>query len=229
MGKRLPAFFYLLFWKKSDVGEYELYHPFIDGPKSLFRGALAESGPDNLDAIEALDAISPELAHASLSFDTDEPPDLIGGRAAMGIDAVMASIEESPKRAVRTDYADAWMEYGRRVSADYSFNFVPNRHVFSVMAEPDGTAILHYSVELDPENFGLETNEDDPSKYYTTLDVSLEATNDEGTLVMSADSPAYLELTREQVDRILLHGRFPESDRLSGAGDGDPTAGRPPC
>ena len=201
-GKALPAFFYLLFYKRGDVGEYELYHPFIDGPPALLRGTFIQSNPDNLDAIEALTQISPELAHASLSFDTGEPPDLIGGRPAMGTGLLLARIEESPKRAVRTDYADAWMQYGRRVSTEYSFNFVPNRHVFSVMAGPEATPIIHYSVELDPESFGLEMNEDDPSKYYTTLDVTFEATNDEGTLVVSTGSSTFVELTPAQTDRV---------------------------
>ena len=99
----------------------------------------------------------------------------------MGTDLFLARIEESPKRAVRTDYADAWMQYGRRVSTEYSFNFVPNRHVFSVMAGPEATPIIHYSVELDPESFGLEMNEDDPSKYYTTLDVTLAELSGQGS------------------------------------------------
>ena len=34
----LPAFFYLLFFKRGDVGEYRLYDPVIDGPQALFDG-----------------------------------------------------------------------------------------------------------------------------------------------------------------------------------------------
>ena len=33
-----PAFFYLLFFKKNDFGEYRLYSPVIDGPQALLTG-----------------------------------------------------------------------------------------------------------------------------------------------------------------------------------------------
>ncbi len=38
ISKGLPNFFYLLFHKPQDVGEYKLYSPTIDGPTSLIRG-----------------------------------------------------------------------------------------------------------------------------------------------------------------------------------------------
>ena len=135
--KGTPAFFYLLFFKREDVGDYRLYHPMIDGPASLLRGVEFLNATDNMLAVEKLEETSVELAHASLSFDTGEPPDYLTGRPAMGIDAMIARIEESPKRAINTDYIDAWTEYGRRVSSDYSFNYVPNRNVFSIMVGPD--------------------------------------------------------------------------------------------
>ncbi len=38
VNKGLPSFFYLMFFKQHDVGEYKLYSPLIDGPISLIRG-----------------------------------------------------------------------------------------------------------------------------------------------------------------------------------------------
>ena len=32
----LPAYFYLLFFRRSDIGEYQLYHPVGDGPTAAF-------------------------------------------------------------------------------------------------------------------------------------------------------------------------------------------------
>ena len=200
-GRGLPAFFYLLFFKRDEVGDYRLYHPLMDGPASLLRGTDVSAATENLVALEKLEAIDAELAHASLSLDAGEPPDFLTGRAAIGVDTLLARIEDSPKRAINTDYIDAWTEYGKRVAAEYSFNFVPNRNLFAVMAGPEATPIVHFSIELDPTSFGLETNEDQ-SKFYTTLDVTVEATRSDGTLVHSSAHSTFIELTPRQVEEI---------------------------
>jgi GWxTD domain-containing protein len=197
----LPGAFYLLFFQRDGVGEFELYHPAGDGPTSLLRGTGFTPGQDDLSAVEQLEGFSPELAHASLSFDAGIPPDFLTGRAALGSDTVLVRIEESPKRAVRTDYLDAFLLYGDRVAADYSFNFVPNRSVFSILAGPGGTANVHYGLELDPESFGLASDEE-KTKFYTTLDVTLEVRTADGALVLANDRSDYLELSPSQVTEV---------------------------
>jgi GWxTD domain-containing protein len=197
----LPSFFYLMFFKKHDFGEYRLYHPMIDGPQALLTASVNTQSGENVEAIETLRQISPELATASLSFDTSEPPDFVGGRPALGTDIMIARIEDSPKRAIRTDYADAWTRYGNRVSAEYSFNFVPSRSSFVVVAEPSGTPLVHYSIEIDPQNFTMETDEKQ-SKFYTTLDVTIEVRSREGVLILANDKEVYLELSPSQVQAI---------------------------
>jgi GWxTD domain-containing protein len=200
----LPGAFYLLFFQRDGVGEFKLYHPIADGPTSLFRVAGLLPGQDDLTAIEKLEGISVDLAHASLSNDAGLPPDYLTGRASLGSDAILVRIEESPKRAIRTDYLDAWLKYGNRVAADYSFNYVSNRSVFYVLEGPSKAAMVHYFLELDPESFGLLTDEDQ-KKYYTTLDVTLEARDAEGRLVLAHDRSDYLELTANQVKEIERH------------------------
>ena len=195
----VPAFFYLLFFKPDEVGDYRLYHPIADGPTSLLRSAVT----DNVAAIEMLEAIDTELAHASLSLDAGEPPDLLTGRAATGVDTLLARIDDSPKRAINTDYVEAWKLYVNRVSAEYSFNFVPNRSLFALMAGPRATPIVHFSIELDPTSFGLETDEEQ-SRFYTTLDVTVEVRSPDALdeLVHSTAHSTFVELTRPQVEAI---------------------------
>ncbi|HXV61559.1 MAG TPA: GWxTD domain-containing protein [Vicinamibacteria bacterium] len=212
--KGLPGAFYLLFFQRDGVGELELYHPVGDGPQQLFRSAsVVLPDTNNLAAVELLEELSPDLAHASLSYDAGQPPDLFTGRASLGTDSVLARIEESPKRAIRTDYLDAWLRYGNRVAADYSFNFVPNRSAFGVLVGPERTAIVHYGIELDPENFGLASDEE-KTKFYTTLDVTVEARNAGGTLVFANERSDFVELSSSQVQAIerfpvAYHDTFP--------------------
>lgn len=201
--KGLPSFFYLVFFKRHDIGEYRLYHPVVDGPQSLVRGQYAQGpGPEgNVTAYETLQRIDAELANASLSFDPSEPGDWTAGRASLGSDLVIARIEDSPRRAIRTDYADAWLRYRDRVTADYSFNFVPSRGIFAITGGPQGTPFVHFAVEIDPQNFTLETDEDQ-TQFYTTLDISVEAVNEDEVTVLAVDRPAYLELSRSQVQEV---------------------------
>jgi GWxTD domain-containing protein len=203
-GRGLPAFFYLLFFKEDEVGDYRLYRPAIDGPVSLLRGADVSAATDNVVAVEKLEQMSSELAHASLSYDAGEPPDYLTARAAIGAEQLLARIEQSATRAINTNYIDAWEQYGHRVAAEYSFNFVPSRHVFATMMSTDvvpATAIVHYSIELDPASFGFETDEAQ-SRFYTTLDVTVEATNAQATLVHSLERSTPIELTPAEVARL---------------------------
>lgn len=195
--KGLPPFFYLLFYKPLDLGEYRLYNPVIDTPGALLRGK-ASLEPQR--AVDALYRISPELARAAITFDATGPANLHDASAVMlGTEMLISRIEDSPKRAVRTDYVDGWLRYGKRVSAEYSFNYVPSRHTFAVLFGPDGTPFLQYAVELDLDNFPVETDEA-RTRYYTTVDVSLEIRSHDGTLVLADEKESYVELSRSQVE-----------------------------
>ena len=199
--KGIPSFFYLLFFKRNAVGEYQLYHPIVDGPQALLTGAQFTPGSDNLAALDALRQVNAELAQASLSFDTSDPADVFAGRASLGTDIMLARIEESPKRAIRTDYADAHLRYGEMVSANYSFNFVPSRSYFAVLYGPQDTPFVHYSIEIDPGNFSLETDEDQ-TKFYTTLDIKLDVKDMEGNLVLANDREVFIEFSQSQIDHV---------------------------
>jgi GWxTD domain-containing protein len=201
VSKGLPNFFYLLFFKQHDVGEYKLYSPTIDGPISLIRGEPGFSN-DSAKAVEMLLDVSTDLAHASLSFDTSDSPNYMTGRPSLGADMVIPRIIDSPKRAVRTDYADAWLRYGKKVSADYSFNFIPSRSIFTTLMGPMGAPFLHYSIEIEPSHFVLETDE---TKYYTTLDVSLEVTDQDGRPVVANEKEVYVELTEGEIQQLDRH------------------------
>jgi len=197
----VPAFFYLLFYKKNGIGEYRLYDPVIDGPQELLTATQYVPGAESTQAVQKLRQMSFELASASLSFDTSEPPDFLTGRPALGTSMMMARIEDSPKRAIRTNYVDGWTRYGNRVSAEYSFNFVPSRTAFSILAEPGGTALVQFDIEIDPENFTLETDEN-KTTYYTTLDITVEARTADGVLVEGTDKEVFIEFTPSQIREV---------------------------
>jgi GWxTD domain-containing protein len=196
----LPAFFHLLFWKRHDVGEYELYSPIADGPLKLIRG-IDRYTNDPMVAIEQLLDISTNLAHASLTFDLTDSADFETGEASLGAELVVGRIADVPRRTVRTDYADAWLRYRDKVSAEYSFNFVPSRSAVAILAGPDATPFVHYRVEFDPSDFSLVKDEDG-TRYFTTLDVSIDVTDGDGRRVVSRDKEIYIELTAEEIRKL---------------------------
>ncbi len=189
----LPSSFNLLFFRRRAVGEYELYNPVLHGPNALMTGHQYTPASDTDETLQVLQRISPDLARASLTLDLGEPVDFVSRRPAFGTDILLSRIEESPKRNVRTDYADAYVRYGNRVSAEYSFRYVPNESAFTVLYGPDSTPFVHFTVELSPENFALSVSEDG-SKYYTTLDVTREVRTIEDKLVLVDEQEVYLEL-----------------------------------
>ena len=196
--RNLPSFFYLLFFKRQDAVQYRLFIPGADVPGDLLRGPARSFPEQNM---EQLVRISPELARAALAVDASEAVDIMGGYVGLGSEAAMARIEASPKFAVRTDYLDAWERYGRRVSADYSFNFVPSADSFAVLSGPDRTSYLHFSIELDLEDLPMDTSRDG-SRSFTTLDASLEVRDREGRLILTDEREAFVQVTKAQLEAI---------------------------
>lgn len=199
-GKGLPAFFYLLFFKRSDIGEYRLYSPAADGPTALMPGSFSpNAGP--MQAIETLLQISPELARASLTVDTSESADFQTGRPSLGAAMTVARIEQSPLRAVRTDYANAWLNYKDMVSTEYSFNFVPSRSNFAVLIGADRTAMVQLHVEIEPQHFSLATDESQ-SRFYTTLEVSIDVRDADSRQVVAIDKEVFVELSPSEMTQV---------------------------
>ncbi len=209
---RLPARFNLLFFKEHDIGDYELYHPFADGPEALLHDGFNLRTNQNL-ALDRIELISVDLAKATLTIDLSEPtssmfsarntidPSLLQVRPSMSVERNLADIEEYPMKKVNTDYLQGYLRYGDRVSADYSFNYVDSRSVFKLLMGPGGTPFVHYSIELDPQNLTLEAN-DDETLFYTTLQVSLELRNKQGQLLAITDNVRSLQLTKSQLAQV---------------------------
>lgn len=197
----LPPRFNLMFFKKEDIGEYELYHPWADGPDALVRrGELLRNRQHA--AVDILEMVSMDVARASLVVDlTDAHADFLSAtntiaprldtvRPSMSVDKNFIDITESPQKIVDLEEIEGYLRYGDRVTAEYSFRFVKSEADFRVLVGPRNTPFIHYTVKLAPEDFSLEFDERE-NAYQTTLDVELELrTLASGRLVaMQRNSP----------------------------------------
>ena len=204
----LPPRFNLLFFKKQDIGEYELYHPWSDGPDALVRrGELLRNRQHA--AVDILEIVSMDLARASLVVDLTDPhadflsatntiaPRLDTVRPSMSVDKNLVDIEESPYRLVDLEEIEGYLRYGDRVTAEYSFRFVKSEADFRVLVGPRNTPFIHYSVKLAPEDFALEFD-DRENVYQTTLDVELELRTLGGQLVAMQRNEPQIRLSESQ-------------------------------
>jgi GWxTD domain-containing protein len=91
---QLPSFFSLLFYQREEIGDYRQYSPFLDQPQSLVKGTIR----GNADAYRILMGINADLARASMSLIPGEPVDLTSFAPSMTSDAILAQINQIPKR-----------------------------------------------------------------------------------------------------------------------------------
>ena len=204
----LPPRFNLLFFKREDIGEYELYHPWSDGPDALVRrGELLRNRQHA--AVDLIEMVSMDLARATLVVDLTDPhadflsatntiaPRLDTVRPSMSVDKNFIDITESPHKIVDLEEIEGYLRYGDRVTAEYSFRYVKSEADFRVLLGPRNTPFIHYSVKLAPEDFALEFD-DRENVYQTTLDVDLELRTMDGQLVALHRNQPEIRLTESQ-------------------------------
>jgi hypothetical protein len=196
----LPSFFYLLFFKKNDFGEYKIYHPLIDGPPALLTASVNLQSGENTEAIQSLRQISPELAAASLSFDTSEPPTTPAAARPSN------RHHARPHRVIRPSarFAPTTPTPGCATKPGLRGLFVQLRAV-AIELRRRRRGLRDTTRQLQHRDRSPELHRGDrrkQSKFYTTLDVTIEVRSREGTLIVANDKEVYLELTPSQVQQI---------------------------
>lgn len=189
----LPPFFYLLFFRRGGMGELELYSPAMDGPQKLLSAYQTRGYEPRIEierAYKQLYRASPELAHASLSFRTDEGDIAQFSAPSFGTIALLDQISAAPFRGLDTSYAEFFDVHKGLVESEYHFNFVPSWGATHVLAGPGETFYLHWMIEVDPKNISLVRDEEG-GIYSTVFIVSAE--------VVPRDEPdrTLVELRRE--------------------------------
>lgn len=183
----LPAFFYLLFFRRFGAGEMRLYSPVEDGPQALLVAPDQFRQGDFRRNIEAaydqLHEISPELASAALSFRTDEGVNF-GDLRAFGTVALLDEIHGSPTYGLDTGYAERF-DLGA-VESDYLFNHVRSAGFHHVLPGPGGY-YLHWAIEIPPDSL-LVVRDAAIGRYGAVFIASIEITaGDDPDTVLYAD------------------------------------------
>jgi len=149
----LPTGFNVIFFKRNGTGDFVLYSPSGDGPKSLIADPLTayenvrstrRLSEDQM-AYEALRNLEPNLARQTLSLIPNEGSP--GGLGSLASEKLMATVFALPQKKVQDEYADAILKYKDVIEVEYTANYVASEVQVQVIRDAAGQALVHYSVE----------------------------------------------------------------------------------
>lgn len=191
----LPPGFNLVFFKRSGIGDYELYSPLNDGPMALLKGYQGDP-LDYSSAYQRVREADPVLALASMSLIPGEQGGLVG-RPSLSSDLLIQRVETTAERQVEERYARKFLEYKDIVEVEYSTNYIGSDALVKVSRHPSGTHLVHYALE--PDRLSVNQYRD---KYHTNLQLNGTVTALDGTLIYQYERDILLELNEDQAKSI---------------------------
>jgi tetratricopeptide (TPR) repeat protein len=208
-----PSVFRLLFFQRGGSGDYKLYNPLSDGPRSLT--PLTASGDLDLQDEEAFNFISnnvsKELAEAAWSC---FPLRTGGGSKEMRTMALQSSIligqvNTFPHKKVKDDYVDDFIAHKPTVDVSYSDAYIPNQNVVSILKASPEMYFVHLGIE--PEVLSVDFDGD---KYSTDLKLVLRVTDLKDRTIFQKELDHPVSLEKEQYKKAVrrsfhLYEMFP--------------------
>jgi GWxTD domain-containing protein len=186
--------FRLLFFQRHGVGEFELYNPISDGPRSLVTLIMLGSFEEQDRAAYGLiKKVSLELADTSLSSFPGQ------GRweHLLPSTILLGGVEVYPQKKVQDDYAYGFLEHKATVEVSYSVYYMGNQSRVNVIQDTSGIFFVNYSIE--PETLSVDSYQD---RYFTNLKVSMRVTDTEGKNIFQQERNFPIELKKEQLKKI---------------------------
>ena len=190
----LPEAFNVVFLKKYGAGDYETYSPLKDGPQKLLVHYFGDP-QDYLSAFQQLRQIQPQLARVSLSLIPTEPLPSLSPSPVSEI--LLSNINVKPQKSVKDQYAEKLLKYKDIIEVEYSANYIGNDHLVSVIQEESGMCFVHYFIQPDKLSVNFFEN-----KYYTTLEISVNITDQEEKTIYQYNKSIPIEFDEDQLKKI---------------------------
>jgi GWxTD domain-containing protein len=198
----LPAGFNVIFFKRDGIGDYILYSPSVDGPRSLIADAMggyrdtdriSGSYSEDQAAYKALQQLEPNLARQTLSLIPNEGAPT--GLGSLASERLMATIFSAPQKKVQDDYADAILKYKDSVEVEYTANYVSSEVQVQVIRDAAGMSLVHYTVEPD-----RITAEEAGGKYEIRFRLTGRVSDAAGKTVYQFDKDLPFSLTSDELE-----------------------------
>lgn len=191
----LPNAFNVVFFKRSGIGEYELYSPIKFGPQRLlihFKG----DPMDYRSAYRELIGIEPTVAGISLSLLPSEAQYRSSPSLASEL-LISQMIPTAPHEKVKDAYAEKLLKYKDFIEVDYSTNYIDSDAMVRVIQDKSGMFFVHYLIE--PSKFSIERVGD---QYYSNFEVNGKVSDLEGKTIYQYERRVPIKLNQNQLDNI---------------------------
>jgi GWxTD domain-containing protein len=200
----LPTGFNVIFFKKEGTGDFVLYSPTDDGPRSLIADAMggfrdtsriSGSYSEDMAAYKALQELEPNLARQTLSLIPNEA--VQPGYQSLASNRLMATIFALPQKKVEADYADAILKYKDFVEVEYTANYISSEVQVQVIRDEAGACLVNYTIE--PAKISTEEIE---GKYEVRFRLNGRVSDAEGRTVYQFDKDFPFTLTSAELEEV---------------------------
>lgn len=200
----LPTGFNVIFFKRNGAGDYILYSPTGDGPRSLIADSMggyrdstriSASYSDDMAAYKALQELEPNLARQTLSLIPNEA--VQPGYESLASNRLMATIFASPQKKVEAAYADAILKYKDFIEVEYTANYISSEVQVQVIRDDAGTFLVNYTIE--PAKISAE---EAGGKYDIRFRLTGRVSDAEGRTVYQFDKDFPFSLTAAQLEDV---------------------------
>lgn len=181
----LPPFFYVMFYRPNQSGEYRIYDPVTDGPSALVKEVLLQTADPRQIVQRLRQRVGHEVAQASINLVPTETTSFSDPRPSLRNAFLFDAIEEAPFRRVDVGYARSFVSNRGEVDASVTYDPLPLQLSALAFWDQRGLPYLHYGVEVDPEQVLLGQVDDE---YFLELALGIEVTDLRGrTIVFGGD------------------------------------------
>jgi GWxTD domain-containing protein len=216
----------LLFFQKYGAGDYKLYHPVSDGPKSLLPDPTRT--PERLGVLKlppmpdvtwpssltgtskampaGWDETDQNAYYLLTEYGTDEVAEAtfslipgsrdIGGQLLASVN-LLGDVEAYPQKKIKDDYALDFLAHKPTVEVSYSTFFINNRCQMAALQSPSGDFFLHYVIV--PENLTLENYQ---TTYFADLKTDIRLTDEHGATVYQGEKYIPVDLKKDEVKAV---------------------------
>jgi len=197
----IPPFFYILFFKKTGIGEYRLYSPLRDGLEQLVTGDARSQG-DRYMMLEVLENIDTELANAAVNLIPGEsagPYMMDMYTPSLSSDLLLAKIDSLPERIADTSYLDRMIAGIPEVDVEYAYKILDINSLFIPFRNAAEDFFLNFALQIGTEYFKIGKYKD---SYYATLEIVGSVTDQQGRKLVDLKDNINMEFEEEKIKRI---------------------------
>lgn len=207
----LPAFFYVMFFRPLQSGEYRMYDPITDGPGALAKDMMLQMADPREIVHRLLTGVGHEVALASINLIPSEPTDLSRPRASSRNSFLFSAIEQAPTKGLDDRYARDFVASRGDVEATVVFDPMPVQLSASAFWDERGLPYLHYGVEVAKDSALMGEYE---GEYAISLQLGYDVADARGQRIL-LDSDVIEERFDEERARQIMEGPLAYYDRVA--------------